>query len=324
MHDCSQTQEKLIDLVFDEIGSDQKRNLLAEVERCQVCNDHYRSMARTLDVFDQATEAAQPAENYWLAYDMKLRTRLIEANKPGIWARIYESFTSFRIGGWIPVPVAAAIVVAVIAVGIIWSLSGHKDVRPTGDAPIAKKEEPKPTPIPQENPEPNGNVDKRTVASIPKRPVSPKTRVVPKPNIETIPDPTRALIAGITPPYSERTYDLIDSDTVKHLEKAQVLLRSFRNTRPGDRDGVFSLDYEKQQSRRLLNQNIVLRRSAEAKGNLPTEELLSSLEPFLIDIANLPDKPAQDDIHSIKQRMQKREIVASLQIYSARTAPPSY
>jgi len=131
-------------------------------------------------------------------------------------------------------------------------------------------------------------------------------------------------MAGVIVQSAGVSNELIDADTVKHLEKAQVLLRSFRNTRSAGEQGVFDLAYEKQQSRRLLNQNIVLRRSAEAKGNLPTEELLGSLEPFLIDIANLPDKPAQDDIQSIKQRMQKREIVSSLQIYSARTAPPSY
>src|SRR5882672_3742869 len=95
MHDCGKTQEKLIDLIFDDIGADQKRNLLAEIERCRACNDHYRSMSKTLDVFDQATEAAQPAENYWLAYDMKLRTRLIETARPGFWARFYQSLTSF-------------------------------------------------------------------------------------------------------------------------------------------------------------------------------------------------------------------------------------
>ena len=327
MHDCSQTQERLIDLVFDEIGPDQKRNLLAEVSRCQACNAHYRSMARTLDVFDQATEAAQPAENYWLAYDMKLRTRLIETNKPSLWTRIYESFTSFKIGGWVPVPVAAAIVLAVIAVGVIWSLNGHKSIQNVNPPVIATTDPgPKPSPVPQENPKTKGVEDKHLVAKVPKSNSSvPKTKVGSvKPNVESIPDPTADIIVAANPPYSAPSYDLIDSGTVKHLEKAQVLLRSFRNTRVGDHNGVFDLAYEKQQSRRLLNQNIVLRRSAEAKGNLPTEELLSSLEPFLIDIANLPDKPAEDDIHSIKQRMQKREIVASLQIYSARTAPPSY
>jgi hypothetical protein len=47
--------------------------------------------------------------------------------------------------------------------------------------------------------------------------------------------------------------------------------------------------------------------------------LLGSLEPFLLDIANLPDRPSNDDVRSIKERMHKKEIVAALQIYSAPT-----
>jgi hypothetical protein len=52
---------------------------------------------------------------------------------------------------------------------------------------------------------------------------------------------------------------------------------------------------------------------------MPAEELLGSLEPFLLDIANLPDRPSNGDVRSIKERMQKKEIVSALQIYSAPT-----
>jgi hypothetical protein len=158
------------------------------------------------------------------------------------------------------------------------------------------------------------SVKKPFLAFVPKRPQS-------TPKIPIIADPGKD-VAKVVPPYAGPVNGLIDSDTAKHLEKAQLLLQSFRNTKVTDTEGVFDLAYEKRQSQRLLSQNVVLRRNAEAKGNLPAEELLGRLEPFLIDIANLPDKPAQDDIHSIKERMQKREIVSSLQVYSARTAPP--
>jgi hypothetical protein len=111
----------------------------------------------------------------------------------------------------------------------------------------------------------------------------------------------------------------VDLETSKHIERAQMLLRSFRNVDDGDDHDDSEIAYEKRQSRGLLYQNIVLRRDAEAKGNMPVEELLGSLEPFLIDIANLPEKPSKDDVLSIKERMQKKEIVSALQIYSAPT-----
>ena len=111
----------------------------------------------------------------------------------------------------------------------------------------------------------------------------------------------------------------VDVETARHIERAQLLLRSFRNTRDSGRQPDPDVVYEKQRSRGLLYKNILLRRDAEAKGNMPVDELLGSLEPFLLDIANLPDKPSNDDVRSIKERMQKKEIISALQVYSAPT-----
>jgi len=111
----------------------------------------------------------------------------------------------------------------------------------------------------------------------------------------------------------------IDVETARHIERAQLLLRSFRNTRDGSPKPDPDIAYEKQQSRGLLARNILLRRDAEARGNIPAEDLLGSLEPFLLDIANLPDRPSRDDVLAIKERMHKKEIVSALQVYSTPT-----
>ena len=105
--------------------------------------------------------------------------------------------------------------------------------------------------------------------------------------------------------------------TARYVEQAQLLLRSFRNARPNETGPAFDVAHEKQRSQKLLYQNIVLRREAASTGNVPVEKLLSSLEPILIDIANLPDNPAQDDVRSIRERMQRKNIVAILQVNSA-------
>jgi hypothetical protein len=106
-----------------------------------------------------------------------------------------------------------------------------------------------------------------------------------------------------------------DFETANYLESAQMLLRSFRNIAASE--GEVDLSYEKERSRELLYRNIVLRRNAEAKGDLPITGLLGSLEPILLDIANLPDDSSQADVRSIQERIQKKEIVATLQVYSA-------
>ncbi|MBI4553416.1 MAG: hypothetical protein HY710_14220 [Candidatus Latescibacteria bacterium] len=118
-----------------------------------------------------------------------------------------------------------------------------------------------------------------------------------------------AVLPSLTVPFP-------DAETASHIEKVQLLLRSFRNTRLSNGALAAEIDYEKQRARDLLSTNILLRRDAEAKGNLQAEELLSSLEPFLLDIANLQDEQVHDEVRSIKERMQRTEIMAELQIYS--------
>jgi Putative zinc-finger len=107
-----------------------------------------------------------------------------------------------------------------------------------------------------------------------------------------------------------------DFETTRHLEKAQVLLRSFENASSPNAE---ELAYDKRVSKDLLFRNIVLRREAEGAENAPAKSLLGSLEPLLLDIANLPARPASGDLASIKRRIRKSEIVAALQVYSTPT-----
>jgi hypothetical protein len=109
--------------------------------------------------------------------------------------------------------------------------------------------------------------------------------------------------------------DIEDRDTANHLEQAQNLLTSFRNIKYSDTDEEVDVSYEKTESRRLLSENVVLRRDAEQAGKFPAKTMLGSLEPFLIDIANLPDKAKPTDVRQITDRVQKTEIVAELRGY---------
>ena len=60
--------------------------------------------------------------------------------------------------------------------------------------------------------------------------------------------------------------DIEDRDTATHLQQAQDLLVSIRNIKFSDDDEEVDVSYEKAESRRLLNENVVLRRDAEAAG----------------------------------------------------------
>ena len=106
--------------------------------------------------------------------------------------------------------------------------------------------------------------------------------------------------------------DLAERDTAEHIQQAENLLRSIRSLQASDDDVEIDVSYEKAMSQRLLDENVVLRRDAEIAGKFPTKELLKDLEPFLIDIAKLPDKTTSDKLRAIKDRAEKTEIVAAL------------
>jgi hypothetical protein len=114
---------------------------------------------------------------------------------------------------------------------------------------------------------------------------------------------------------TELGFDIDELETAKHIEQTENLLRSIRNVAVTDSDEEIDVTYDKALSRRLLIENVVLRRDAEMKAKFPTKTLLADLEPFLIDIANLPDHAKPEEVRAIKERVQKAEIVAALLEY---------
>ncbi len=125
------------------------------------------------------------------------------------------------------------------------------------------------------------------------------------------PSPEDNVFAYIPPTANDGSLEI-----VRHVEKAQMLLRSFRNVRLAETSHAPDVSYEREQSRKLLYQNIALRREAASQGNESAEKMLNALEPILLDIANLPKRTTARDIRSIEQHMRKKEIVAALQLHS--------
>jgi hypothetical protein len=106
-----------------------------------------------------------------------------------------------------------------------------------------------------------------------------------------------------------------ETETARHLEQTQILLRSFRNTEP---ESFVDLAYDIERSRELLSRNRLLRRRAALKEDAKAERMLVHVEPILLDIANLSDPPISDDIHSLKKRIHDQSFIAELQLYASR------
>ena len=121
MHDCRAMESRLIDLVFGELEAGEKLGLLAEVETCDACLVEYRSIASALLVFDQSVEASLPEESYWPRHQRE-RSELLAQTAPHavtaqrsepLWKRLFAASLP------VPVPIAAAIVLALLVSSVL-------------------------------------------------------------------------------------------------------------------------------------------------------------------------------------------------------------
>jgi hypothetical protein len=262
-----------------------------------------------------------PGENYWPGYEDRLRERLRTVRLGRTrqnWARSLADW----IGGFEPLAVRPMAAVAGLALVLLaigwWTWQRDRAVEPLAVA----------TETPTPRPEVESHDDVRETTPMTTEVSGRRTAVHPaaaKSNGKASPVRPEDRGEGISedavvsrgPDRSSIAASLFTPETIRHFEKAQLLLRSFRNVSAEKGPAATDLAYERQLSRRLLYRNILLRRDAEMKGNLPAEEALSNLEPFLLDIANLPDNPSVNELGGIRERLQRKELIASLQISSA-------
>jgi len=119
MHDCREVDRKLLDLVFDELSEMERSRLLGEIEECAECLDQYSSMRGTMRVFDRAVAAVLPDESFWPQHHERLRQHLVN-NSLQVAAR-HEPFWKrlFALKLHVPVPVAAAVIIALLTLSIL-------------------------------------------------------------------------------------------------------------------------------------------------------------------------------------------------------------
>ena len=108
--------------------------------------------------------------------------------------------------------------------------------------------------------------------------------------------------------------------TAQHVEQSELLLRRFRNLRPARQAKGNDLGYERRRAQQLFYQNVLLRREADATGDVEVATLLESLEPILLDIANLPARADDEEVRAIKERVERKNLVALLQVNSTSLA----
>ena len=215
--------------------------------------------------------------------------------------------------GYAAVALASIAIVALIG----WKIIGLDfDEKPPQE--IAGHVSPAPVPSPTAAPSPEPEPQQKPETHRRRQPPPPRSAPVrePKPGEQfaVIPEDVRPAAPERVRPADAQTM------TALHFERAETLLRAFRNVRLDDPDAADEVRYERTRAKQLIYQNMMLRREADIAGDVQIASLLDSLEPILLDIANLPDNPDNDTVRVIRERVQRKNIVALLQVNSTALA----
>jgi putative zinc finger protein len=162
---------------------------------------------------------------------------------------------------------------------------------------------------PEESPKPSPN---KEVKENPRPAPTPAKR---PPAREPKPGEQFAVIPETVRPADARPADA-QTMTAIHFDKSETLLVGFRNVRLNEPGSAEEIAHERKRAQQLVYQNMMLRREAGASGDVQTESLLESLEPILLDIANLPDKPDKNAVRVIRERVERKNIVPLLRVNS--------
>jgi len=294
---CEVYSERLEEYLDGELPAEEQEQISAHLITCVDCSETFAALTAEQELFARYERDVEVPPFLWT----RIAQHTIAANngkKTGWYTYLSSLFAT-------PLASVIAILLLAIALGVVYFMSRQPTARPkVADKRIDPTLPRDGTDLTQEK----GNLKPEEFVSTPHR----QRRV--KPAIKHTPRIDQSDVLS-----SDLGYlDIDDQDTAKHIEQTQNLLRSIRNVAVTDGDEEIDVSYDKALSRRLLNENIVLRRDAEMKAKFPTKTLLADVEPFLIDIANLPDHARPEDVRVIKERVQKTEIVAALMGYQDR------
>ena len=214
----------------------------------------------------------------------------------------------------------AAVAIVALIIGLNFYRGSEKDEKVAvqshqpAPSPVAS---PAPSPDPEQpkndkQPETPQHAQPKPVRRSPAREPKPGEQFAGIPNRIDTPAPSRV-------PEPVRPADA-QTMTALHFEKAETLLRAFRNVQLDDPDAASEVDYERKRAKQLVYQNMVLRREADAAGDVQIASLLENLEPILLDIANLSAQPDENAVRVIRERVERKNIVALLQINSTALA----
>ncbi len=300
---CSFT-EKISSLIDGELAQAEAREVERHVLTCAECEQvkaDFLSLRSQIAGFETA---ANPAIT-----NRELNRILSRGDR--------ASARGLRWGWSTPAIAFATLVIVGTIIGLIWyqnasNTDSNKSVAqvpsPTPSPTVEKEDQPQPEASPKEP----KNAEREPSAK-PKKPLVREPK--PGEQFALVTEP----VDPIATPERVRPADA-QTLTAIHIEKSETLLVAFRNVRLNTATSNAEVAYERKRARQLVQQNMILRREADANGDVQIASLLESLQPILLDIANLPDKPDSNAVRTIRERVERKNIVPLLQVNSAALA----
>ena len=320
---CENYLKLIEDFIEGELDEQTADKVSLHIFDCPACSAHFELLEREKEIYSHYLFDIEPPANLLEKFQLKLETeeKLVLAVNEGFFSKIF-AFLSLN-------PIFAAIGVIILFAAIVGLINLKKEnqtVETVAEKQSSAKEF---QPVFSSTPEKKDVIVWSTPERIEKTVAKTKFEN-PKPEIPSKPIEIKQVEAAKKPeskPKATPQTPKVDSEemaqfkqlqtleieSAKQLEKVELLLRSFRNARFIEGSEIYDISYETQQARRLLQNNIALRQRAEIYGTPFTEDLLSKVEPYLLDIANLSLNPTPEQVLEIKDRVRNQNIIASLQ-----------
>ena len=281
---CDECGPLLEDYLYHEVDASTEKAVAEHLPNCDACAREYALLRKEQELY--ARSAVEIAPDFWSG----VQARIASENRPRAdwFAGLFNAPLFARAFG------AVACLLILVGAFAVW-----RYFAPRTDNPVTAKIQNTPqisAPATEQKPGPQIETVKSDT-SRPRRFVS-HVRKVEKPV------PVTNVVAENKPLNTD-----LDADSARHLEQVEMLLRSFKN---GRRSNTLDLTYESGVSKDLLARNVLLRRDAELAGDEPLTRLLDQFEPFLVDIANLRDNSDSKEIHNVRERLTKAQIVAAV------------
>jgi hypothetical protein len=329
---CEKFKDMINDLVEGELDSVVAAKVNLHIFSCQSCEAEFNFLSNEKEIYSKFLFEIEPPTDLLVAFQQKLESAeqsgIVSAgNRLSLFNRFENLFT------FVFFKPAFAGAIALLALSFGFFLL-KVPTKTSDDVLVSKSPTPAVSPafVPENkelaplkpnviSPKSNKN-EIETIAS--KKPLVEKTKRLAVSsnslNIEKKLPPKKAAKKLFETPEGNSQFAAefkqiraFETETAKQIEKVEMLLRSFRNVRYEEGVGEYDVAYEKQQAGKLLAKNIQLRQQSENYGSMLTSELLSRVEPYLLDISNLENNPSEEEILEIKQRVKNQNIIVSLQ-----------